>query len=110
MPGAAAARPAPLRFSVKIVAQSAVMPHYAARAPPWPAAEPPANHKHRHNRSIGIIRENVRVRAGDEAEDHVLVLQEPASDPAGVSRGDGLPVHAGGQPGQDRDANPSSQS
>src|SRR5450756_1690614 len=47
-----------------------------------------------------VVRENVQFRAGGEAEDHVLVLQEPAGDPAGVSRGvaglDEQGRHAGG--------------
>src|SRR5450756_2563441 len=46
-----------------------------------------------------VVRENVQVRAGGEAEDHVLVLQEPAGDPAGVLRGGGLPVAVRGEAG-----------
>jgi hypothetical protein len=46
-----------------------------------------------------VISEDVQVKAGDEAEDHVLVPQEPAGDPARVVRGRGAPVDVRGQPG-----------
>src|SRR6185312_7884304 len=46
-----------------------------------------------------IIGEDVQVRAGDEAEDHVLVPQEPAGDPAGIACGRGAPVEVRGQAG-----------
>jgi hypothetical protein len=46
-----------------------------------------------------VVREDVQVRAGGEAQDQVLEVQEPAGDAACVLRGGGAAVEAGGQPG-----------
>src|SRR5262249_42557999 len=44
-----------------------------------------------------VIGKYIEVRAGDEPQDHVLVLQEAAGDPAGVFGGGGAPADIGGQ-------------
>lgn len=46
---------------------------------------------------VAVERWDIQIGAGDEPEDHVLVLQEPAGDPAGVAGGGGAPVDVRGQ-------------
>src|SRR5215472_9597835 len=49
-----------------------------------------------------VVGEDVQVRAGGEAEDHVLEVQEPAGDAAGVLRGGGPAVDVRGEPVRDQ--------
>jgi hypothetical protein len=51
-------------------------------------------------RSAFAIGENVQVRAGSEPQDHVLEVQEPAGDPAGVFGGRGTAVDVRGETGR----------